>query len=376
MELAPRTRPAAEVDIDVSLVHRLLEAQFPQWSELPVRPIESSGWDNAIYRLGTDLAVRLPRRKIAAHFEREHDWLPVLGPQLPLVTPVPLGKGVAGEGYPWHWTVCPWLTGEVAAASPAEDMRQAAARLTGFIAALQAIDPSGGPVNQFRSGPLVTRDPVVRGAAALGRAAGAHLALAAWEAALAAPAWTGGPVWMHGDLHPANLLVEDGELTAVIDSGRPGRPLLRRSGHHRGRQRPQRGGSGVHRGVRSGPRRVGQHADRRPAAPRTGTHRAKFQASFAGDVPAEQAAFMADSQVPLGVDALSGSITEPAWRTKPSWYLVTTEDRMISPPAQRAMSERAGSTVVESAGSHSIYLSQPTAVASLIEQAASAVAEP
>jgi pimeloyl-ACP methyl ester carboxylesterase len=104
--------------------------------------------------------------------------------------------------------------------------------------------------------------------------------------------------------------------------------------------------------------------------------RAKFHASFAGDVPAEQAAFMADSQVPWGVDALSGSITEPAWRTKPSWYLVTTEDRMIPPPAQRAMSERAGSTVVESAASHSIYVSQPTAVASLIEQAASAVAEP
>ena len=102
--------------------------------------------------------------------------------------------------------------------------------------------------------------------------------------------------------------------------------------------------------------------------------RAKFHASFAGDVPAEQAAFMADSQVPWGVDALSGSITEPAWRTKPSWYLVTTEDRMIPPPAQRAMSERAGSTVVESAGSHSIYVSQPAAVASVIEQAASAVA--
>ncbi len=102
--------------------------------------------------------------------------------------------------------------------------------------------------------------------------------------------------------------------------------------------------------------------------------REKFHASFAGDVPAERAAFMADSQVPWGVDALSGSITEPAWRTKPSWYLVTTEDRMIPPPAQRAMSERAGSTVVESAGSHSIYVSQPAAVASVIEQAASAVA--
>ena len=102
--------------------------------------------------------------------------------------------------------------------------------------------------------------------------------------------------------------------------------------------------------------------------------REKFPASFAGDLPAEQAAFMADSQVPWGVDALSGSITDAAWRTKPSWYLVATEDRMIPPPAQRAMSERAGSTVVEVAGSHAIYLSQPAAVAALIEQAASAVA--
>ena len=99
--------------------------------------------------------------------------------------------------------------------------------------------------------------------------------------------------------------------------------------------------------------------------------REKFAASFAGDVPAEEAAFMADSQVPWGVDALGGSITEAAWRTKPSWYLVTTEDRMIPPPAQRAMSERAGSTVVEAAGSHSIYVSQPAAVVALIEQAAS-----
>ena len=102
--------------------------------------------------------------------------------------------------------------------------------------------------------------------------------------------------------------------------------------------------------------------------------REKFPASFAGDLPAAQAEFMADSQLPWGVDALGGSITEPAWRVKPSWYLVATEDRMIPPPAQRAMSGRAGSTVVEARGSHSIYVSQPAAVAALIEQAASAVA--
>jgi len=98
--------------------------------------------------------------------------------------------------------------------------------------------------------------------------------------------------------------------------------------------------------------------------------KAKFAASFAGDIPKDKAAFMADSQVPWGVEALAGTISEPAWRNKPSWYLVATDDKMIPPAAQRLMSKRAGSTVVEAAGSHSIFLSQPTKVAALIEQAA------
>jgi pimeloyl-ACP methyl ester carboxylesterase len=100
--------------------------------------------------------------------------------------------------------------------------------------------------------------------------------------------------------------------------------------------------------------------------------RDKFHDSFAGDLPVDQAAFMADSQVPWGVDALAGTISEPAWRTKPAWYLLTTQDRMIPPPAQRAMSQRAGATVTEVAASHSVYVSQPAAVANLIEQAAAA----
>ena len=101
--------------------------------------------------------------------------------------------------------------------------------------------------------------------------------------------------------------------------------------------------------------------------------KAKFPASFAADVEAERAAFMADSQVPWGVEALSGTISEPAWKTKPSWYLVATDDKMIPPPAQRFMAKRAGSTVVEAAGSHAIYVSQPNAVAAIIEKAAGAV---
>jgi pimeloyl-ACP methyl ester carboxylesterase len=100
--------------------------------------------------------------------------------------------------------------------------------------------------------------------------------------------------------------------------------------------------------------------------------RERFHDSFAGDVDADEAAFMADSQVPWGVDALGGTISEPAWRNKPSWYLLTTEDRMIPPAAQRMMSERAGSTVEEVAASHSVYVSQPAAVAAIIEKAASA----
>jgi hypothetical protein len=102
--------------------------------------------------------------------------------------------------------------------------------------------------------------------------------------------------------------------------------------------------------------------------------RDKFPASFAGDLPADLAAFMADSQVPWGVDALGGQVSEPAWRAKPSWYLITTDDKMIPPAAQRTMSGRAGSTTAEVAASHSVYVSQPAAGCACIKQAASAVA--
>jgi len=102
--------------------------------------------------------------------------------------------------------------------------------------------------------------------------------------------------------------------------------------------------------------------------------KAKFAASFAADVNADAAAFMADAQVPWGVDALGGAVTEPAWKTKPSWYMVATEDKMIPPDAQRAMSKRVGSTMVEVKGSHAVYVSEPRSVALLIEQAAKSLA--
>ena len=142
-----------------------------------------------------------------------------MGPRLPLAVPMPAGIGVPGEGYPWPWMVCSWLPGEVAALVPVADLRRAAVTLAHFVSALRAVDPAGGPPSQFGAS-LGTRDEVAGdAAAALADQFDTAPALAAWQEALAAPPWTGRPVWLHGDLHPANLLVSHGELSAVLDFG-------------------------------------------------------------------------------------------------------------------------------------------------------------
>jgi aminoglycoside phosphotransferase (APT) family kinase protein len=212
------------VRIDAALVQRLVAAQFPQWAGLPVEPAGAAGFDNAIFRLGTDLAVRLPRRQFGAdHLEREYQWLPVVGPRLPLAVPVPIGKGEPGEGYPWPWMVCSWLPGENAALAPAADPERAAAALARFVAALRALDPAGAPPSELRSVPLATHDDTIRAAAdALGGQLDTAPALAVWQESVATPPWTGKPVWLHGDLHAANLLVSHGEMSGVIDFGLTG----------------------------------------------------------------------------------------------------------------------------------------------------------
>ncbi len=215
---------ADEVETDAALVRRLLAAQFPQWSELPITPVRSAGTDNAIYRLGDDLAVRLPRIHWAVgQVHKEHQWLPRLAPFLPLAVPVPVVMGAPAAGYPWHWSVYRWLPGANTTLEGIADPCQAALDLAQFIAALQRIDTTGGPLaadHNLRGGPLATRDTATREAlAALQGMIDGAAATAVWEAALQAPPWHRAPVWFHGDLLVGNLLFERGRLSAVIDFG-------------------------------------------------------------------------------------------------------------------------------------------------------------
>ncbi|MFE5095604.1 aminoglycoside phosphotransferase family protein [Streptomyces sp. NPDC056638] len=211
---------ADEPDIDRSLVRRLIAAQFPQWIGLPVEPVVPVGTSNAMYRLGEDLVVRLPRTAGAAgDVEKEHHWLPRLAPSLPAAIPVPLGRGGPAEGYPWHWSVFRWLDGANPAVGEVLEPGPLAVDLANFVAALHRIDPADGPPS-FRSEPLAARDTATRAAIAeLHEAVDAGAALAVWEAALRASAPTGPAVWIHADLQPGNLLLANGRLSAVIDFG-------------------------------------------------------------------------------------------------------------------------------------------------------------
>jgi aminoglycoside phosphotransferase (APT) family kinase protein len=215
---------ADEVETDEALVRRLLQAQFPQWAGLRIERFEHSGTDNAIYRLGDELAARLPRIHWAKDLiEKESAWLPRFAPHLPLAIPELLAVGEPGEGYPWRWSVQRWLLGENATAAPIDDLVQAAIDLAAFIRALQSIDATGGPIagpaNFYRGVRLAERDLDVRRAIeASANEIDAEAVTAAWEEALRAPAWDGPPVWVHGDL-PYNMLASEGRLNAVIDFG-------------------------------------------------------------------------------------------------------------------------------------------------------------
>lgn len=221
---------ADETDIDLPLVRRLVAEHFPQWAGLPVEQVDSAGTSNAMFRLGEEMVVRLPRiAGAAADVEKEQDWLRLLAPQLPCAVPAPLGVGTPAHGYPWAWSVYGWLDGvnptvgrdtEPEAGQLADDhAADLAADLAAFVTALHRIDPEGGPAS-YRSEPLSARDRATRRAIAdLSELIDADAATAVWEAALHAPEWPGRTVWIHADLQPGNVLVADGRLSAVIDFG-------------------------------------------------------------------------------------------------------------------------------------------------------------
>jgi len=212
-------------DIDADLAARLVAAQLPQWADLPVTPVPSSGWDNRTFRLGDELSVRLPSAEAyAAQVAKEQRWLPRLAVGLPLPVPSPVAAGAPGEGYPWPWSVYRWLPGEAAETAPVADMTAFARALGGFLAALGQVDASDGPragVHNFhRGGDLRVYDAETRAALrALDGRVDTSRALEVWESALSSR-WGAPPVWVHGDVSAANLLVDDdGRLSAVIDFG-------------------------------------------------------------------------------------------------------------------------------------------------------------
>lgn len=215
----------ASPDINENLVRRLLADQLPQWAEIPLARVASAGTDNEIFRLGDDMAVRLPKVDWAVgQAEKEHRWLHRLAPHLPLAIPVPLALGRPAFGYPWPWAVCGWLHGDVATPEHIQDESEAAVALAAFIGALQHIETNGGPVsgrqNHGRGLPLAALDDRVRAALAeLHGRIDVDAASCIWALALEVPEWTGEPVWLHGDLHAHNLIANDGQLSAVIDFG-------------------------------------------------------------------------------------------------------------------------------------------------------------
>lgn len=223
--MPPGRMHADEIPTDGETVRRLLASQFPQWAELYIRLVVSGGTSNAIYRLGDDMAVRLPLRpSYADQAALEFRWLPKLAPHLPVPIAVPLALGAPDEHFPLPWSVCTWLDGNVADPGRIADPVAFAADLSAFVRALRVIDPAGGPAprsaNSGRGAPLAVRDGAVRAALArLEDTIDVAAAAAIWEDSLRAPSWSGPPTWIHGDLNAGNLIMRDGRLVGVIDFG-------------------------------------------------------------------------------------------------------------------------------------------------------------
>lgn len=212
------------VIIDLPLVTRLVQEQFPQWADLTIKPVESSGWDNRTFHLGESMSIRLPSQpEYASQVEKEQVWLPKLAPQLPLSIPRPIAMGKPSTEYPWHWSIYQWLEGHAATRAPITDMHLFAQDLAKFLKALQQCDTAGGPLagpdNFHRGGNLNVYDKETRKAIVqIDDLKLAQTLTAIWEKALSST-WQNDPVWIHGDIAVGNLLINNGKLAAVIDFG-------------------------------------------------------------------------------------------------------------------------------------------------------------
>ena len=218
--MAVNRMPAADVEVSADLVRRLLADQHPDLARLPVEFL-ANGWDNELYRVGAGLVARLPRRALGAQIiTNEQRWLPGLAARLPLPIPSPERTGVPACGYPYSWSVVPYLPGVPAAQASSFDPAAAAAAIGGFLGALHVPAPVDAPANPFRGVPLAARaGNFAANLALIGGQVDRDAVLRAWVAALTAPGYDGPPVWLHGDLHPANILVNDGQVSGVIDFG-------------------------------------------------------------------------------------------------------------------------------------------------------------
>lgn len=212
--------PAADIAVDVELVRRLLAEQFPELAPRSLTVL-SNGWDNALFRLGEELLVRLPRRLFAADLiSHEQRWLPALAAELPLPIPAPRFVGRPSATFPWPWSITSFFAGVVAAEETRPDLDQLARALGDFLARLHRRAPADAPINPARGLPLQQRTEAFRANLALSAAAiDTNTAERMWRDALSAEPWTRPPVWVHGDLHPANLLTDRGKLVAVLDFG-------------------------------------------------------------------------------------------------------------------------------------------------------------
>ncbi len=203
-------------------VAALVADQFPAWADLPLTPVDDGGTDHCLFRLGDDLVARMPRAPWAVdQAASDARWLPVLAPHLPVVVPAPVAVGEPGHGYPWAWTVAPWLPGTTPTAYD-EQRAHLADDLAGFVRALHAVPAGNGPraVGGARGSLLTDWDDGVRDAiTACGNRIDRRAVTTLWDDCVHAPAWDGPPTWIHGDLMPGNLLVDDARLSAVIDFG-------------------------------------------------------------------------------------------------------------------------------------------------------------